>query len=379
MIACADAPVTLLQDDFTRNPLEAGWTVPTPRLGDGPAPVWAVAPGRPDERCLLIPDGYWESPVFPVAPFEYYCLQFSAKAEGDGYWAVFCFTADGEALAADEYATVEQSADWVDHTVIFQGRATARYARVRFQSVDRRTLCIDSVRVSAATRAEAVAWADAVYAGMPPVAYAPPADRWRYLPKTQAILRHGGILRIVLLGDSIANDTANSHFGVLLEQQYPGVRVEVVPSVRGSTGCEYYREAHRLHQYVYAYAPDLLIIGGISTKTPESVRAVIEQVRAAGSPAPDILVMSGAVSSNGYNPLTLADWSPVPRPQDGLRYTLMRLAEEQQAAYFDMAGAWGTYILQAGKPYDWFLRDSVHANVRGKQVLGRILARYFAP
>ncbi len=58
---------------------------------------------------------------------------------------------------------------------------------------------------------------------IPKVNYVPPPDRWQYLPRTAAALaKPGGELRIVMLGDSIVNDTARSRWGVELQDRYPG-------------------------------------------------------------------------------------------------------------------------------------------------------------
>jgi len=51
---------------------------------------------------------------------------------------------------------------------------------------------------------------DAIYQAMEPLQYTPPADRWQFIPKTIQRLRDGGTLRIVMLGDSIVNDTGSS-------------------------------------------------------------------------------------------------------------------------------------------------------------------------
>ena len=39
-------------------------------------------------------------------------------------------------------------------------------------------------------------------------------------------------------------------------------------------------------------------------------------------------------------------------------------------------GQWGRYIRESGKDLNWFKRDSIHANIRGEQILGRILAAH---
>ena len=105
---------------------------------------------------------------------------------------------------------------------------------------------------------------DAIYAAMDPLDYTPPADRWRNLDRTMQRLREGGTLRIVMLGDSIVNDTSSSQFELLLGRQYPKCKIEKVTSVRGSTGCWWYKLDNHVQEYVLRHKPDLLMIGGIS-------------------------------------------------------------------------------------------------------------------
>ena len=56
-----------------------------------------------------------------------------------------------------------------------------------------------------------------IYSQMPPVQYVPPTDRWSNLPLTAKRLKQGGTLRVVMLGDSIVNDTSRSCWHLLLE------------------------------------------------------------------------------------------------------------------------------------------------------------------
>ena len=76
-----------------------------------------------------------------------------------------------------------------------------------------------------------------IYSEMPPVRYTPPSDRWQYLPETKQLLTGGERLRVVMLGDSIVNDTSRSCWNLLLDQRYPKCRIIKITSVRGSTGC----------------------------------------------------------------------------------------------------------------------------------------------
>jgi hypothetical protein len=134
------------------------------------------------------------------------------------------------------------------------------------------------------------------YAAIPPVRYRPPAERWERLPQTARRLREGGTLRIVMLGDSIVNDTSRSCWNLIVERRHPTCRIEKTTCVRGSTGCWWYKEPGRVQKYVLDHQPDLVIIGGISQRNDvESIRAVIRQIRE--EIRPDLLLMTGAFGS----------------------------------------------------------------------------------
>jgi hypothetical protein len=45
----------------------------------------------------------------------------------------------------------------------------------------------------------------------------------------------------------------------------------------------------------------------------------------------------------------------------------------------DLNAYWGQYIRRSEKPVEWFKRDEVHANIKGEQVIGHLLAGYFLP
>lgn len=218
---------------------------------------------------------------------------------------------------------------------------------------------------------------DALYGEMPPVQFQPAADRWQYLPNTMRKLQQGGTLRIVMLGDSIVNDTSHSQFEHLLMRTYPKCKIEKITSVRGSTGCWWYKEEGRVQQYVLDHRPDLVMIGGISNRGDvEAIRSVIRQIRAACDA--EIMVMTGPFGRT--DPVADSEWQPQFDPRgDSYRARLLRMAQEEKVEFFDIEAAWGRYIRECGKPLEWFKRDGVHANQYGFQVLGRILERYFAP
>jgi hypothetical protein len=216
------------------------------------------------------------------------------------------------------------------------------------------------------------------YVGMPPVHYHPPQDRWVHLPLTASVLgKREGRLRIEMLGDSIVNDTSRSRWDDLVRKAYPKCKIDRVTCVRGGTGCWWYKEPARLNHYVLDLQPDLLIIGGISHKDDiDSIRDVIRAVRAARRC--DILLMSGAFGT--VDPRDDKQWRFEIDPQGtDYRSRLKRLADEEKTGFLDMSAYWGRYIRDSGKELDWFKRDAIHANTRGEQILGRILAAHLAP
>jgi hypothetical protein len=214
-----------------------------------------------------------------------------------------------------------------------------------------------------------------IYSEMPPVQYTPAAGRWKNLPQTRRRLTEGGSLRMVMLGDSIVNDLSRSCCNLLLERQYPKSKIEKITSVRGSTGCWWYKESGHVQKFVLDHNPDLVIIGGISQRGDiESIREVIRRIRAASET--DILLMTGAFGS--VDPHDENQWQRISDPNrySDYRKGLETLSREVGAAFLDMEAAWAGYIRQCGKGLEWFKRDPIHANERGEQILGRILAQH---
>lgn len=220
---------------------------------------------------------------------------------------------------------------------------------------------------------------DFIYRDMTPLNWTPPPDRWRNLERTRKVLQEGGALRVVMLGDSIVNNTSRSAWEKLVERLYPGIKIEKITSVRGSTGCWYYKDPAQLEEYVLKHKPDLLMIGGISHRDDiESIREVIRQVRNALEPDPDILLMTPCFGDKDprYDPA----WTyEIPNDEKNFRRRLRGLSEEEQTGFIDMTGPWGQYLRTCGEDTHWFKRDMVHANARGEAILGRILEKFFAP
>ena len=227
---------------------------------------------------------------------------------------------------------------------------------------------------------------DAIYASLEPLTYVPPTNRWKHIPQIMQKLKQGPALTMVVLGDSIINDTCNSGFELLMERMYPKCKVKKVTSVRSSTGCDWYKQENRVEEYVLKHQPDLLIIGGISNRgtdpadAAESVREVVRQVRAA-RPETEFLLMTGPFGrAQDQDPKRIKSWQESVTPEGtDYRSRLMKVAQEDRAEFIDMNGIVGRYLLDSKYPYGSFQRDPIHANWRGKQLLGRILEKYFAP
>ncbi len=207
--------------------------------------------------------------------------------------------ADGKEIVADDYDSIAATPTWQLYELCFRAHADARHAQIRlrrnYMRADAPPLEVKNVRVEKISPAEAAAWAAGLAGTCPVISFEPAADRGRQLPKTMAKLAAGGRLRIVMLGDSICNDTSNSLYEALIAERYPGAVIEVVTSVRGGTGCQYYKDENRVQPYVLDYRPDLVMIAGISHGFDvEAMRSVIRQIRA-GSDC-EILVLTGAVA-----------------------------------------------------------------------------------
>jgi len=378
--AAGASKAVLLAADFESDPRRAGWLTGADR-GEFEG-AWKQADADSRGRFVLAEKGHWQTPAIGVTPLAYYRLRFRSQAASEGYWAAEFYNADGNQLQADHYDSLPGSRKWRGGECFFRANVDAAHVRVRF--IARRSpVAVDDVRIDPATAAEAAKWADKVYAGIPPIAYTPAAGRWKLLPRTMKRLGTGERIRIVLLGDSIANDTSNSAFDALLARAYPKCRVELVNSVRGGTGCGWYRRDRRIRRYVLPFQPDLLIIAGISNGYDyEAIRDVIRQVRAASGC--EIMLLTGCVHPRVQGEINFAENARMSREEACeviLKFPerIRAMAAAEKVELLDVRAAWDAYIAASPMPHAWYMRDPVHANVRGKHVLGRILLRYFQP
>jgi hypothetical protein len=363
----------LLETDFTSDPLQDGWTQVGPG-GHAFAGRW-VAGESPDH--ITVSQGWWESPSLPVKPFAYYDLKFRFKTSEKGYVAAIFLDSEGKALQSDTYDSLYPAPDWQDQELCFRAYPLAVKVQIRFQAI---TTPVDVARVSLhqGDTIGTARWAESVMAADPPLHYTPPTDLAAQLPRTAAALRHGRSLRIVLLGDSIANDTGCSLFETLLHHRFPHCRVEVVNSTRGGTSCIWYQHENRVESYVLQFHPDLLIIAGISHGyDSEAIRSVIRQVRAISNP--EIMVLSDVITPQTLMESSFVRDSHLPEAEALERIRsypegLAQMTREEKVALLDIRTPWNAYIQSSPQPQDWFMRDAIHASSRGKQVVGHMLA-----
>lgn len=353
-------------------------------------PGWRFVPSdkKRDEQEFVASEGSYaskggrlEGPATPCVadPFAFYKLTFRSNFDEPGYYAVMFRDAEGKTQVDDIYGGVDPSTQWADQEFCFRGRENAKDFHLQF--ISHGTVAVRDIRVDQVSLQDAAAWADRLYAQLPALNYVAPAQRHRRLPKTMQKLHEGKTLRVVMLGDSIINDTNNSNWDALVGRMYPNCRIEVITSVRGSTGCWYYREDEHFKSYVLDKRPELLIIGGISHKQDiDAIRQVILKTQEATDC--EILLMSGPVGED-WRPQDPANpdapIAPLEYAGDLFNTELAKLADETGVAYFDMNTAWHDYLGASGKRWRWFHRDRVHANDRGKQILARLMERYFAP
>lgn len=214
-----------------------------------------------------------------------------------------------------------------------------------------------------------------IQAQMPAGTFARPANDWRYLSRTRQLLTEGGSLRIMAVGDSIANDTMRSGWVALLREAYPKADIQATVYVRGGGGCQHYKEEGRIEKIVAPRRPDLVFLGGISQRDVPDISVVIDQLRAA---LPDVEILLGTGAFGTADPRDAAALAKAPHSGTGAYgVALQKLAAEKHCAYLDFTGPWAEYLNSAGVHPHQFYRDVVHANEAGEQVLARILMSFW--
>ncbi len=317
---------------------------------------------------------------------KYFSLSFDALCkERSHYYATF-ENSRGEAIVSDVYGSIEPADHWQSNRFCFSIRPDATSFRVGFQSLKSiriKKVVVREVAVSEAVEIleqNSILWGDKEERRVPSF-----VKNREVLPDFQRILEEKRPCRIVLLGDSIINDIYNSVFQAHLDFHHPGNRVEILCSVRGSTGCWFYKEEENFKRFVADLRPDLLVIGGISHQN--DLGALMETVAKAKASGMEVALLTGPMSDDWRTPAGLTrkalpkqrfvEHCTVPKLLEASGYykQLESFAETEKIAYVDQFAFWHEYLVESEKPWQWFHRDPVHANDRGKFILGRMLSR----
>lgn len=358
----------------------AVWSSSLPLLGDvvheTPGAVeegkngWTFIPSKnPRGEVFTKAEGWYPDkggrllgPVLKIPDTDpnFYRLSFETLAVESGHWGIFFNDAEGNQIVSDVYSSIYGDTEKTRYEQIVYRREGAVALRPFFQSLSR--VNIQDVRVERVPDELAAKWCDELYKGLPPLEFVAPPSRMKYLPRTVQALKNGHPLRVVLLGDSIVNDIFNSNFQALLQRQYPNANLTFVCSVLGSTGCWFYQEPENFQRHVRDLRPDLVMIGGISHRNDlEAIRKTLEMARDTA----EVVLMSGPWLQKQAGKI------------DPFAEEQKKLAAEMGVEFIDFATIWNAYLKSSSKSQDWFFRDPVHANDRGKQILARILERCF--
>ena len=318
--------------------------------------------------------------VRPTGTF--FRIKFDARAPERSYWGVDYFDASGKLLP--DYYGVIHPGERSQYEFIIYAMGVADTIRVFFQS--NRGMEAWNLSVEPASQEEAALWCDKLYAALPPIHFKAPSDSFCKLPRTAEALHSGKIWRVVLLGDSIMQDTFHSIFEALVKRAFPKSNLDYISSVRGSTGCWFYRKPENFEEYITKARPDLLIIGGISNyhsgDKAVNTAAILEVAgRAKKELGCEVLILTSALSfdTRGKD-ITPRKWSLEQDDRTGKQNDWKRLypgAEKLGVPVWDMTTPCYSWLYATGKPFEFYSRDQVHSGERGKQIIGRILFEYF--
>ncbi len=346
--------------DFESDPIADGWTYQPGTSGL----LWTEDEALSGTHSIIANYGLWISPAMNNESRGIYRCTFNTKGwpgqieDRSGGSRVYHF---------------DNSSKWVEHTIV------TRYPRVWLSS-QYALFFADDVEIAAIDSTQANQILTDMLSGISGFDFSTDlsANRHDRIFRTMAKLALSGPLKIVLLGDSIINDTSNSFLDLHLERMYPQTDVTLVRSIRGSTGCWWYKEENRVQSYVLDHEPDLVLIGGISQFDDiDSIRTVTEQIRQ-GDASIEIALMSEVVGNHDPS-LHPEDLLPIDPLGTDYRNRLWQLAAEQNVGFIDMTRPWARFIDSSQMDYAKFMRDAVHANYLGTVIIGETLKNYFAP
>lgn len=348
---------------------------------------WKYVEEKAGEIVYIPFEGYYESkggriqsPEIkldrPAGENAFYRLKFTAMSKDQCYWWVDFFDTDHKWLPDCNSAVYPGAEREYDQVFIVPPQA----ASIQLAFLSKEGVEVKDVSVGRIAPCDAAKWADELYSKLQPVSFRAASSSRGLVPKTARALEGGTPLHIVMLGDSIVNDTYTSIFEALVMRDFPKAKLKFMISVRGSTGCWFYHEAANFNDYVAVYKPDVVMIGGISNiqKLPlkeaeDYIAETVERCKALGA---EVILMTPPFSYEWRKSENDSDWH-----KEDLFYLNTKphygAAKRTGCCIWDMTVPVNDYIGASGKPLGYFSRDTVHNNDMGKQVIARVLSEYF--
>ncbi len=382
-----------IDTDFSSNPMLEGWA-PVGKYQFREKNTWT--PPGDETGFITANNGRWHSPGFEVKPFHYYLLTMETRFEvgavdgnkdasdlKGGYWAAYFYSDRGTIHPANHYSKIYPGTDWRKQEFVFMAEQGTSIAHLLFRQKSDVPMSIRRVSVEAIPDDAALAWSESVYEDLPALQYQPPEDRHGQLGDTIQKLKNGEEVTVVTLGNSVANDLSNGSPALLLERAYPGADVRWITSVGSGKGAWYFRRKNRVEEYVLRHDPDLLIMGGVSHRgQAKPFGDVVDQVRSEMDV--DVLLLNGIINPPARIVGQISTIPYLNRKEARDVYNsfperLQELADRKEVEFMNIRQAWEQYINRVDRPRDWFMRDGVHGNTRGKQIAGRLLIRYLSP
>jgi len=348
-------------------------------------------------KVVYIPfEGYYESKggrieskKFPldktVGETAYYQLMFDAKSATNGYWWVDFFDKDGN-LLPDVNSGLYASADYRPYRVMVPVCSDAASAQIAF--VSRKGVSVRDVSMIRVDADQVADWCKEMNATLPKLDLKLGKEAWEKLPNSKTAIKVGKEFNIVLLGDSIVNDSYCGMFTAEVERMFPDTRIRFDISVRGSTGCWYYQDEEHFKEYVAQYRPNLVVIGGISNwnwnkeKIADAEEAMVKTIRQCQALGAEVVVCTPPPSYEFRKDAVARPFDRALIAERGGERYLQQDYERRAAArtgvqVWDLTTAPCEAISQSGKPLNWFKRDSAHNDDRGKRLIAQTLSAYF--
>ncbi len=318
----------------------------------------------------------WCSPVLPVEPGHFFKATFEARTRRDAYWAVFFDDGDGNEFRADHYTGIASGWRWRRQEVHFQSFVGVRGIRLAARPRRGARLEVRHVELTASSPAAAAAWGDRLLADMAPIPCRPPVDRLRLLPQTAERLAAGATVRLLITGDSVANDLANSLFIPFLCRDYPGVEIDLIEVIR--TGEEARFALMDAQTELASRNPDLVLFAGLSCAgQAHSLQRLIRELRAHSGAEIAIAEPAPPVANDPKDPANPHPCNTHTGP--AVRRQLAAVAAAEHAEHIPLTEAWLDYARRMPQAYRFLMRDTHHINSYGGALLGRLVADHFHP